>query len=515
MALILALDQGTSSSRAILFDEQGVALSGAQKEITQIYPQPGWLEHSPAEIFQSQIEVATLAIERAGIAPKEIAAIGIANQRETTIVWDRQSGKAVANGIVWQDRRTKSICDRIRSEGWEQRIVDKTGLVLDPYFSASKIRWLLDSIPDGQRRAVAGELAFGTVDSWIIWNLTKGRAHVTDRSNASRTMLFNLQTEQWDDELLQLFQVPRAILPELVPSSGVISEALGVLAGIPIAGVGGDQQSALFGQMCTKPGMAKNTYGTGCFLLMNVGSVAARSSNRLLTTATCEVTGQKHYALEGSVFVAGAAVQWLRDGLGIVRSAQEIESLAREVASSNGVHLVPAFSGLGAPYWDDSARGALVGITGGTSRSHIARAALEAMAFQSVDLVEAMQRDSGSALRELRVDGGASANDLLMQIQADLLGVPVIRPIIKETTALGAAYLAGLGVGLWADPSALERYWGIERQFDPVISEDERTDRIADWHEAVARVLTRSASTPANPSQPRVETPLRESKTQG
>ena len=495
MKYLLALDQGTTSSRAIVFNDEGSIVSSDQRETRQIYPQPGWLEHSPQEIWETQLSVAIGAMRKAGISSSQVAAIGVTNQRETTIVWDRKTGAPLGNAIVWQDRRTKPFCDQMRRDGLSQLIAERTGLVIDPYFSASKIRWILDAHPGSQARAEAGELAFGTVDSWLIWNLTGGACHVTDPSNASRTMLFNIKTGDWDADLLRVFGLPRAILPKIVGSSEIVGDCVGGLSGVPIAGIAGDQQSALFGQMCTKPGLVKNTYGTGCFLLMNVGDSPVKSANRLITTAACSTNRAKAYALEGSVFVAGAAVQWLRDGLGIIRSSAEVEQLATSVASSNGVYMVPAFSGLGAPYWDDSARGILTGITGGTTKAHIARATLEAMAFQSADLVSAMQKDFGQPLVELRVDGGASVNNFLMQFQADILGVPVLRPTVSETTAAGAAYLAGLGVGLWKDLSAIEKHWKVDRRFEPNISEAGRSALLDGWHEAVSRSRTKSDAT--------------------
>ncbi len=487
MSFILALDQGTTSSRAIVFNSDGAIVTSAQKETKQIYPQPGWLEHAPTEIWESQRDVAVAAIRKAGIATTEIAGIGLTNQRETTIVWDRKTGEPIANAIVWQDRRTKPFCDQIRQGGLSQLISEKTGLVIDPYFSGTKIRWLLDNVTGARAKADRGELAFGTVDSWLIWKLTKGSSHVTDPTNASRTLLFNIRMGDWDDELLRVFGIPKSMLPKVVPSCGFIANATEALSGIPISGIAGDQQSALFGQMCTKPGMVKNTYGTGCFLLMNIGESPTVSTNRLITTVACQTGTNLTYALEGSVFVAGAGVQWLRDGLGIIQSSSEVEGLAKSVATTNGVYVVPAFSGLGAPYWDDGARGIITGITGGTTKAHIARATLEAMAYQTADLAAAMKQDFTQPLLELRVDGGASVNNLLMQFQADLLGIPVLRPVISETTALGAAYLAGLSAGVWMDTSELESQWKIEKRFEPSIGDSERRSLMDGWHEAVRR----------------------------
>ncbi len=505
MRYLLALDQGTTSSRAIAFDEQGRVAAVAQREFAQHFPQPGWVEHDAAEIWATQLAVARECMEKLAFAQKgqaqksiKIVAIGITNQRETTVLWDRATGQPVARAIVWQDRRTTARCESLRRAGKAALIQRKTGLVLDAYFSATKLEWLLDQTPGVRARAEAGELAFGTVDSWLIWNLTggaNGGVHATDPSNASRTLLMNLHTLDWDDELLRLFHIPRAVLPRIVPSSGVLGEtAPGVLgaAPIPIAGVAGDQQAATFGQACFAPGMAKNTYGTGCFMLMNTGSVPVASRNRLLTTVGWQgppaTTGPRTaYCLEGSVFMAGATVQWLRDGLQMIQNASEIEALAASVADTGDVFLVPAFAGLGAPDWDGRARGTLVGLTRGTTRAHIARAALEAIALQSADLFGAMSRDSGIALTELRVDGGASRNDLLMQLQADLAGVPVVRPRVTETTALGAAYLAGLATGVWTDGAAIAEHWAADRRFEPRLTEPARRARIARWREAVDR----------------------------
>ena len=469
MSYILALDQGTTSSRAIVFDRDGGIRAVAQKEFRQIFPQAGWVEHDPGEIWASQIGVAAEALGRAQIKPKDVAAVGITNQRETTIIWDRETGEPIHHAIVWQDRRTADYCERLKAEGAGGAIQEKTGLLIDAYFSASKIRWLLDHVPAARARADAGKLAFGTVDSWLAWKLTNGEQHVTDVSNASRTMLFNIHTLAWDDELLRVFGVPASLLPAVRASSevyGRVSNALGV-EGVPIAGIAGDQQAALFGQMCLKPGMSKNTYGTGCFLLQNIGATPTRSRHQLVTTVAWQIGGRTEYALEGSVFIGGAVVQWIRDGLGFVRSAPEIEALAASVADNGGVYLVPAFAGLGAPHWDPYARGTIVGITRGTTSGHIARAALESIAYQVADLLDAMAADSGIALTELRVDGGAATNDTLMQFQADVLGVPVVRPAVTETTALGAAYLAGLAVGYWPSVESITGQWRVDRRFEP------------------------------------------------
>ena len=521
MPYILALDQGTTSSRAIAFDAQGRVAAVAQREFAQHFPQPGWVEHDAAEIWATQLAVARECVQKlvaaqAGRAQAaiEIAAIGITNQRETTVLWDRATGQPVAPAIVWQDRRTTARCEQLRRAGKAALIQRKTGLVLDAYFSATKLEWLLDRVPGARARAEAGELALGTIDSWLIWNLTggaEGGVHATDASNAARTMLMDIHRLAWDDELLRLFNIPRAVLPRIVPSSGVLGETAPDVLGvpIPIAGVAGDQQAATFGQACFAPGMAKNTYGTGCFMLMNTGDPAVPSRNSLLTTvAWCGPSGplpregegwggggrqasaersRACYALEGSVFMAGATVQWLRDGLQMIRSADEIEALAASVPDTGDVFLVPAFAGLGAPDWDGRARGTLVGLTRGTTRAHIARAALEAIALQSADIFGAMARDSGIALTELRVDGGASRNDLLMQLQADLAGVPVVRPRVTETTALGAAYLAGLATGVWRGGDEIAAQWAVDRRFEPSLPESQRLARIARWREAVER----------------------------
>ncbi|MBS0320037.1 MAG: glycerol kinase GlpK [Proteobacteria bacterium] len=488
MMYVLALDQGTTSSRALVFDHAGNVVATAQAEFTQHFPQPGWVEHDALEIWASQSGVMHAALAQARIAPGDIAAIGITNQRETTIVWDRATGAPIAPAIVWQDRRTAPICEALRDAGHEPTFARKTGLVLDAYFSGSKIRWILDHVAGARERARRGELAFGTVDAWLIWQLTEGRVHCTDASNASRTLLFDIHRGAWDDELCALLDVPREMLPTVVPSSGVCAETLVDGVRIPIGGIAGDQQAALFGQACHEAGLAKNTYGTGCFMLLNTGGTPVASRNRLLSTVAWLRDGRLSYALEGSVFVAGAVVQWLRDGLKIVRHASEIEALARSVPDNGGVHVIPAFTGLGAPHWDAHARGAIVGLTRGTTDAHIARAALESIAFQSADVLAAMQKDAGIALAELRVDGGATANNLLMQFQADVLGVPVVRPRVTETTALGAAYLAGLAVGFWRDAREVAANWQVDRRFEPAMSRDEAAARMEAWSRAVARV---------------------------
>ncbi|MBE0614793.1 MAG: glycerol kinase GlpK [Burkholderiales bacterium] len=489
MKHILALDQGTTSSRAIIFNEDGSVRAQAQKEFRQIFPHPGWVEHDPEEIWATQRSVARRALARAGLKAADITALGIANQRETVIVWDRKSGLPVHNAIVWQDRRTADACAALKRRGKTNIVRSKTGLVIDPYFSATKLAWLLDSIPGLRLHAERGELAFGTVDSWLAWKLSGGALHITDVSNASRTMLYNIHSGDWDDALLALFRIPRSLLPRVLPSSCVYGESDKNVFGapIPIAGIAGDQQAALFGQACHAPGMAKNTYGTGCFLLLNTGAKAVPSKHGLLTTRCAQRGTKPQYALEGGVFIGGAVVQWLRDGLGFVRSSSEIEALAASVEDTGGVYLVPAFAGLGAPHWDAYARGTMLGLTRGTTRAHIARAALEAIAFQSAELLEAMQKDSGIRLKELRVDGGAAANDTLMQFQADILGVPVLRPKVLETTALGAAYLAGLATGVWKNTAAISRQWAVGRRFEPRMSRAEANSRMAGWARALAR----------------------------
>jgi len=489
MPIILALDQGTTSSRAIIFDRGGRVQAVAQKEFRQIFPQPGWVEHDPREIWASQLSVAQEVLQRANIDINQVAAIGITNQRETTMVWDRQTGEPIYNAIVWQDRRTAGYCDQLKRDGHADLIQQKTGLLIDPYFSGSKLRWLLDNVPGARRRAEDGELAFGTIDSWLLWKLTGGAIHATDPSNASRTMLYNFNTRQWDDDLLKLLDIPRALLPEVRSSSEVYGETRKDLLGSPvkIAGIAGDQQAALFGQTCFSRGLAKNTYGTGCFMLMHTGNQPLISKHRLITTVAWQLPDRFEYALEGSVFIGGAVVQWLRDGLGLVKTASEIESLAASVPDNGGVYMVPAFAGLGTPHWDQYARGTIVGITRGTTAAHFARAALEAIAFQVVDVLDVMQKDSGIAIQELRVDGGAAANNLLLQFQADLLGVPVVRPRVTETTALGAAMLAGLAVGFWKDPSELEAQWEIERRFEPMAGQTQVKHMRERWSEALRR----------------------------
>lgn len=492
-SLIAALDQGTSSSRTLIVDLQGRVLASAQREFTQHYPQPGWVEHDPLDIWATQSATLTEALARAGAKLSDLAAIGLTNQRETVVLWERATGRPLANAIVWQDRRTAGICAQLAADGHAPELQARTGLLPDAYFSATKLAWLLDQIPGARARAERGELAAGTIDSWLVWNLSGGAAHLTDVSNASRTLLCNLHTGDWDDELLALLRVPRAVLPAIVPNCGALAVArLGGLD-IPITGMAGDQQAALFGQACLQPGMAKNTYGTGCFALQHTGTQAVRSQQRLLTTIAWKLGDDQplHYALEGGVFIAGAAVQWLRDGLGLVRSAQEAQQLADSVPDSGGVLLVPAFTGLGAPHWDAQARGLLIGITRGTTAAQVARATIDSMAYQSAELFAAMQADvaaqGGPPLTELRVDGGAAVNDTLMQFQADLLGVPVVRPVQAESTALGAAYLAGLGAGLWPNAAALHALWQEQRRFTPQMSTDEREARMARWRRAVER----------------------------
>jgi glycerol kinase len=480
---ILALDQGTTSSRAILFDHDGNIVTTAQKEFTQLYPQPGWVEHDAEEIWSTQFSVMAEVYAKQSISTSQIAAIGITNQRETTVVWERASGKPIYNAIVWQDRRTASFCDELKAKGRSELIQQKTGLIIDAYFSATKLKWILDTVPGAREKAAKGELAFGTVDSWIIWKLTGGKLHITDVSNASRTMLLNIHTCQWDDELLQLFDIPRNVLPDVKPSS----EKYGLTehGDILIAGIAGDQQSALFGQMCTQPGMVKNTYGTGCFMLMNTGEKAVTSGNNLLTTVAWKINNKITYALEGSIFIGGAVVQWLRDGLQLIRSSAEIETLADKFEDTGGVYLVPAFAGLGAPHWNQYARGSLFGITRGTSREHIARAALESIAYQTTDVLKAMESDSGIGIKELRVDGGATINNLLMQFQCDILQVPVIRPKVYETTALGAAYLAGLAVGYWSSVDELQKQWQVDKTFKPAMKAEKVKTLMHGWQRAI------------------------------
>ena len=487
MAFVLALDQGTTSSRAIVFDHRGEIRGVAQAEFRQIFPQPGWVEHDPSEIWSTQSAVLHGALAKAGIGASDLAAIGITNQRETTLIWERASGKPLANAIVWQDRRTAADCDALREAGHAATFARKTGLVIDAYFSGTKLRWLLDHVPGARKRAHDGELAFGTVDSWLVWQLTGGAVHVTDVSNASRTLLFDIHEQAWDGELCALLDIPRAVLPTVVASSGICAQARLEGIDVPIAGIAGDQQAALFGQACHAPGLAKDTYGTGCFLLMNTGTSAVASRNNLVTTIAWQRDGVTEYALEGSVFIGGAVVQWLRDGLKIIRQAADVDALARTVDDNGGVYFVPAFAGLGAPHWDPYARGALFGLTRGASGGHLARAALESIAYQSADVLAAMERDAGLALNELRVDGGATASDLLMQFQADLLGVPVVRPVVHETTALGAAYLAGLAVGFWKDADEVRRNWRVDRRFEPAMSRDKAHALRNRWNAAVER----------------------------
>ena len=490
MKAILALDQGTTSSRALLFDRNGDILASAQREFTQHFPEPGWVEHDAMEIWQSQCDVAAEVIAKAALATEDIAAIGITNQRETTVLWDRATGLPLARAIVWQDRRTADFCEALKRDGLAATVRDKTGLIIDAYFSGTKLNWLLAHVPGARARAMRGELAFGTIDSWLIWQLTAGKVHATDVSNASRTMLFNIHTLDWDEELLRAMDIPRSLLPKIVSSSEIIGETAcaNLPRGIAISGVAGDQQAALFGQACHQRGMAKNTYGTGCFMLVNTGDAPVVSQHQLISTVAWRLHGEAtQYALEGSVFIGGAVVQWLRDGLGIIEKSTDIEALAASVPDAGGVMLVPAFVGLGAPYWDPNARGAILGLTRGSTRAHIARAALESIAYQSAELASAMNDDAGAPLTELRVDGGASVNNFLMQFQADLLGVNVVRPKITETTALGAAYLAGLAVGFWKTQQEIASLWATERTFMPYMSIDEAGARIAAWRHAVER----------------------------
>ena len=488
---ILALDQGTSSSRAIVFDHDGNVCSTAQMEFTQHFPQPGWVEHDPMEIWASEAAVIAEAISKIGINGKNIAAIGITNQRETTIVWDAETGKPVHNAIVWQDRRTAAYCDELKARGLTDKIREKTGLIIDAYFSGTKIKWILDNVPGARERAEAGKLRFGTVDSWLVWQLTKGEVHITDVTNASRTMLFNINTLQWDKEMLDLLGIPASMLPEVKSSSEIYGRTKTTIFAheVPIAGIAGDQQAALFGQMCTVPGSVKNTYGTGCFLLMNTGTKPILSKNKLLTTIAWKIGDTVNYALEGSIFVGGSVVQWLRDGLGIIRSSSEIEALAASVPDNGGVYFVPALTGMGAPYWDQDARGTICGLTRGATAAHIARAALEGIAFQTLDIVSAMEKDAGVKLSELKVDGGASRNNLLMQFQADVLGASVIRPKVTETTAMGAAYLAGLAVGYWGSTDEIRRQWQVDKAFTP--SGQDVSGFKAGWADAISRTINK------------------------
>jgi glycerol kinase len=490
---VVALDQGTTSSRAIVFDHESAIRGIAQREFTQHYPKPGWVEHDPREIWSSQKEVLHAALRNAGVTPEQLAGIGITNQRETTVLWNRKTGEPVHNAIVWQCRRTAPICDELVKDGHEQTIFDKTGLVVDAYFSGTKIKWLLDNVPDARKLAEAGDLAFGTVDSWLLWNLTDGAVHATDVTNAGRTMLFNIHTLDWDDELLHVLDVPRSIMPEVVSSSGEIARTARSVfpsTSVPISGVAGDQHAALFGQTCFAPGMVKNTYGTGCFVLVNTGDEAVKSANRLLTTPAWSLGGTTTYAMEGSIFIAGAAVQWLRDSMKLITNAGESEYFATQIADSQGVYVVPAFVGLGAPHWDSYARGGVFGLTAGSGRNHMVRATLESIAYQSRDVVDAMALDTEGTtqLQTMRVDGGASANDFLMQFQADILGLPVERPVVAETTALGAAYLAGLATRFWSGTDEVAKAWKLERRFEPQMSDDERESLYAGWNEAVNRV---------------------------
>jgi glycerol kinase len=484
---ILSLDQGTTSSRAIIFDKKGSIVATAQKEFTQIFPQPGWVEHDANEIWSTQLGVATEAVLKAGLTITDIAAIGITNQRETTVVWDRDTHLPICNAIVWQDRRTAAYCDQLKAEGHAAMIQQKTGLVTDAYFSGTKVKWILDNVEGARDKAQKGELCFGTIDSWLLWKLTNGKVHATDVSNASRTLLYNIHTLQWDKELLELFGIPENMLPEVRSSSEVYGHTENILtaASIPVSGIAGDQQSALFGQMCTQPGMVKNTYGTGCFMLMNTGTKPVRSQNNLLTTIAWKVNGEVQYALEGSVFIGGAVVQWLRDGLKIIQNSADVESLAGNAADNGCVYFVPAFTGLGAPYWNQHARGIIVGITRGSTNAHIARAAVESIAFQSMDLMNAMEADAGLPIKEVRVDGGATVNNQLMQFQSDILDTQVVRPMITETTALGAAYLAGLAVGYWSGIDELQQYWQKDKAFTPAMKDDQRELLRKEWKKAV------------------------------
>jgi len=489
LTYVLALDQGTTSSRAILFDHNGAIRSIAQREFEQIFPQPGWVEHDPEEIWASQISVAVEALSRAELRPGDIAAIGITNQRETAIVWDRETGKPIHNAIVWQDRRTAAFCDQLKAGGHEALIQERTGLLIDSYFSGSKIRWILDHVADARRLAAAGRLAFGTVDSWLIWKLTSGRLHVTDASNASRTMLFNIQTCQWDEDILRLLDIPASMLPTVRASSefyGEVTTSLG-LGSIVISGIAGDQQASLFGQRCISPGLTKNTYGTGCFLLQNTGCHAVPSSHRLITTVAWKIGGVVEYALEGSVFIGGAVVQWLRDGLRLIQNSNEVEALANSVPDNGGVYIVPAFVGLGAPHWDQYARGSIFGLTRAATGGHLARAALESIAFQVADVLDAMQRDADAPLPELRVNGGAAANETLLQFQADILGIPVVRPAVMETTALGVAYMAGLAVGFWRNADEIGAIPLVEKRFEPLMPRSQSEALRGRWNQALSR----------------------------
>ena len=489
---ILALDQGTTSSRSLVFDKQGNIISSAQKEFKQIYPQPGWVEHDAEEIWSTQFGTMAEAVAKARINMQQIAAIGITNQRETTVVWERSSGKPVYHAIVWQDRRTASYCDELKTAGHKELIRQKTGLIIDAYFSATKLKWILDNVEGARKKAESGELAFGTIDSWLSWKLTNGEVHVTDVSNASRTMLFNIHSLQWDEELLKLFNIPASVLPDVKPSSNIYGVTGNIFPNteIPIAGIAGDQQAALFGQMCTQPGMVKNTYGTGCFMLMNTGEKAIVSKNNLLTTIAWQLNDKTEYALEGSVFIAGAVVQWLRDELKIIRTSAEVEKLAGQVQDTDGVYIVPAFAGLGAPHWNQYARGTIFGLTRGSSNAHIARAALDSIAYQTYDVLKAMEADSGIHIKELRVDGGATVNNQLMQFQSDILNCKVVRPKITETTALGAAYLAGLAVGYWKNVEEIQQQWQVDRSFAPEMNDDKRIELVKGWQRAVKAAVS-------------------------
>lgn len=484
---ILAFDQGTTSSRAIVFDKKGEVVTIAQKEFTQIFPQPGWVEHDANEIWYTQLSVATEAVIKAGLSIQDIAAIGITNQRETTVVWDRETHQPLCNAIVWQDRRTAAYCDELKRDGYAEDIQKRTGLIPDSYFSATKLKWILENVKGAKEKADKGQLCFGTVDSWLLFKLTNGKLHATDVTNASRTMLYNINTLQWDDEMLRLFNIPKSVLPEVRSSSEIYGYTDQILtaATIPICGIAGDQQAALFGQMCTQPGMVKNTYGTGCFMLMNTGTQPILSKNNLLTTIAWKIGDTTHYALEGAVFIAGAVVQWLRDGLGIIKTSAEVEQLATSVKDNGGVYFVPSFTGLGAPYWNGHARGTIMGLTRGTTSAHIARASIESIAFQTMDVLKAMNADAGIAIKELRVDGGATVNNLLMQFQSDVLTCKVVRPKITETTAAGAAYLAGLAIGFWKDLDEIQQYWKEEKTFEPATQDDTIKKQIAKWHTTI------------------------------
>jgi glycerol kinase len=494
MTCVVAVDQGTTGSTVLVFDRQGRVIGRAYSEFPQLYPRPGWVEHDAEQIWRVTLRVLRQALRRARVRARDVAALGITNQRETTLLWDRRTGRPIHHAIVWQDRRTEPFCEALRAQGAEELVRRKTGLVIDPYFSGTKLRWLLEHVPRAAERARRGELCFGTIDTWLVWKLTRGALHATDPTNASRTLLYDIHSGTWDPELCALLDVPAGILPEVRPSSGELGRTEPSLLGapVPIAGVAGDQQAALFGQGCVEPGMAKNTYGTGCFLLLNTGSHPVPSRHGLLTTVACDAAGRRAYALEGSVFIAGAAIQWLRDGLGLLQKAAESERLARSVTSTLGVYLVPAFVGLGAPHWDADARGALVGLTRGVTRAHVVRAALESLAYQTRDVADAMAADAGAPLRALRVDGGAAANDFLMQFQADLLGVPIDRPRVVETTAMGAAFLAGLGVGFWRSQEELVRARRIDRRFRPRMKAEHRDALYDSWRQAVARVRSRA-----------------------